>query len=218
MDAAGEHRNDVPQEAVAPRHFTSSLFVKVAAAKPEGWLRLDAIVRQYVVGSALKAGISAQDSEDLAQEVCGEIAAHIRDFRGKRTGSGLRAWVRTIMRNKITDYFRSRSHRPEGEPVAGDQTELSQIADRQPEMADFDRHTQEGRIRILDVAIALVRAVVEPRTWQAFREVELAGRAVAEVASELGITPHAASAAVYRVHHLVVRTAKELSAASDNPA
>jgi DNA-directed RNA polymerase specialized sigma24 family protein len=123
-----------------------------------------------------------------------------------------------LSRVKIADYFRARRKRAEWEPDGGDETELAQIADREPEMTDFDPRTEEGRLRILDAAIALVRAIVRPRAWQAFREVELAGRNVAEVASELGMTAHAVSAAVYRVHHFVIHTAKELSAATDAPA
>ena len=137
MDTAGEQRNQVSQEPVKRRRFTSSLFMKVAAADPEGWRRLSGVVAWYVRESAKEAGIPAQDAEDLAQQVCIQIARRIGDFRGQPNGESFRAWVGAITRHKIADYFRARSRRPEGEPVGGNQPELAQITDREPDSADL---------------------------------------------------------------------------------
>jgi RNA polymerase sigma factor (sigma-70 family) len=193
------------------------LFVKVAAADPDAWRRLSDAVVPYVRAKANEAGVPSHDAEDLAQEVCAEAAEHVHGLHGPRKGDLLCKWIHTTTRHKIADYFRARKCRAEGEGIGGSQPDLAEIAEANRETVDFDPHTDDGRTVILRAAMALVRAVVAPRTWQAFEGVVLEGRSVAEVALELGVLPNFVRDAVYRVRRRVIEIAKRLAANGGRP-
>ena len=203
-------RHEASQEAIPPRHFTSSLFEKVAGLDPEGWRRLSAAVTSYVRHVAFEAGLSAEDSDDMTQEVCAQVASHVRGFRGARTGDNLHRWVRKIIWNKVVDFCRARARRPEGEAVGGAQPELAQIAEAERETGDLLPNTLQQR-RILHCAMEVVRALVRPSTWDAFSAVALDARDAGEVAAELDMTPHGVHEAVHRVRALLDQYVKRLA-------
>ena len=138
----------------------------------------------------------------------------IRTIRGELTGDRLLAWVRAIARNVVADYFRARDNRREGEPVGGQQPELAQIADARGQALDSSQ-VPVGPARILLRAMNMVRASVEPRTWEAFSAVAVDRRDIGEVAAQLGVTPDAVRHAVHRVNRLLIRYAKRLAELSD---
>jgi RNA polymerase sigma factor (sigma-70 family) len=186
------------EELIRDRHFTSSLFRKLASVSPEGWRELGDAVARYVRRVASQAGIPTQDWEDLAQEVCARVASHVGSFRSARSGDHLYRWVRAIVRNQMADYFRARARRPEGEPVGGPQPALVQVADAGGVDGKDVAETDERRIA-LQTAVKIVRGLVGARTWQAFCAVAFQRRDAAEVAREFGMTSHAVHQAVYRV-------------------
>lgn len=218
MDAVGERRNRASQEPLQHGRFTSSLLRKVVAGEAEGWRRLTVAIARYIRESTQETGVPSRDWEDLAQDVCIQIVRSLDRFRGEHGAESLRAWIHSVARHKIADYFRVACRHPEGVPVGGSGADLKQVADRHGGTADFDADdgTDDGKMRILHAAMGLVRAVVAPHSWQAFVRVALEGRHVGEVASELRTTPHAVSQSIYRVRRRLVQVAKDLDAARDS--
>lgn len=198
--------------------FTSSLLRKVVAGEADGWRRLTVAIARHIRESAQETGLPSRDWEDLTQDVCIQIVRSLDSFRGEHGAESLRAWIHSVARHKIADYFRSRCHRPEGEPVGASGANLAQVADRHDGRADFDGDADidDGKMRILHCAMGIVRGVVAPHSWQAFVRVALEGRHVGEVASELGTTPHAVTQSIYRVRRRLVHVAKKLAAARDD--
>ncbi len=82
-------------------------------------------------------------------------------------------------------------------------------ADPTPDEAIWEA---EYRQQVAHRALELMQTDFEPATWKACWEVVAAGRRVAEVAAELGMTPGAVSAAKFRV---LARLREELAGLVD---
>lgn len=216
MDHCSSQRDRAAREPVRDRHFTPSLFREIASDGREGWRRLRDVIACYVAHYARRAGIPAQDGEDLTQEVCIRIARGLGSFRGQRTGDHLHRWIRAIVRNQVADYFRTRKRRRRLEAADAAQCMLAQVADARGETVDSSEETAE-RKRILYRAMAIVRALVEPWTLEAFCAVVLEHREPREVAAQLALTPHALRQAIYRVNRLLIRHAKEIADLCHDP-
>jgi RNA polymerase sigma-70 factor (ECF subfamily) len=144
--------------------------------------------------------LQGDDAADVAQEVFGVLVARIVDFRRDRPNDTFRGWLRTITRNKIRDHFRHRVRSVVGQGGSDANQLLAQVAQALPETPSSELEDAEGRA--LDQAVVeLVRASVEPHTWQAFWMVSIEGRPAAHVADELGMT----AAAVYKAKYRVIR-------------
>ncbi len=145
-----------------------------------------------------RAGLQPNDAEELHQEVFCNVAQHVARFRHDRPGDSFRAWLRTITRNKLHDFFRRARHRAEPRGGSSAQEQLQQVAGADPaaSVPDGDPHDdRELRLR----AMELVRGEFEPRTWEAFWQVAVRGRAPADVAQDLDLTLAAVYQAKYRV-------------------
>jgi RNA polymerase sigma-70 factor, ECF subfamily len=66
--------------------------------------------------------MSRDDAPDLVQEVFAVVTLHIDGFHRDRPGDSFGAWLRTVARNVVRGYFRSRN----GEPVAQGGTDAQQ--------------------------------------------------------------------------------------------
>jgi RNA polymerase sigma factor (sigma-70 family) len=136
--------------------------------------------------------------QDVAQEVHVEIVGRLPAFQYVRPGA-FSAWVRTILKHKLADYFRRRSHQPSIEP--GGEDRLAQIpSPPEPDEAGpaADWSEQQRRRR----AIKSVRARVKSQTWKAFARVARGGT-VTDVARELGVSANTVRSACRRVRALL---------------
>src|SRR5262249_53928484 len=95
-----------PNQAAAPGRAPGpvtplSLLERVRAHAPEAWPRLVGLYRPLVLAWCARAGVSASDAEDVAQEVFTAAAAALDRFRHDRPGDTFRGWLRAITRNQI---------------------------------------------------------------------------------------------------------------------
>lgn len=140
---------------------------------------------------ARRAGVPAQDCEDVAQEVF--LAAFDQMQRGLYRGdSSLGVWLNSIVRGKIADYWRSRSH------------EVSETGLRH--IDGDDREPGEGSLegyitRVADPALVLsVREALEamPTIYRAILLLQRsAGYTLAEIARALHLSIGQVSGRLY---------------------
>jgi RNA polymerase sigma factor (sigma-70 family) len=141
--------------------------------------------------------LQAQDADDLVAEVLETLVRELPRFHYDRGRGSFRGWLRTILANRLRNYWRQQRAQPE---VANDSdlgNILDQLEDPKSELAElFERqHNEVIAQRLLDA----VRNDFEPATWEAFRRVVLDGEKPAAVAAALGMTAQAVHAAKYRV-------------------
>jgi len=160
------------------------------------WRRLDGLYRPLLADWAGRAGVQANDTDDLIQEVLLAVVKQVSDF-DRRAEGAFRGWLRTVLARRITDYLRRRAVRPvaTGDPdfarrldeLASPASELSRLWDR-----EHDSHVARQAIRIVEPDFA-------PETWQAFRRQVIDGVPAADAAREAGISLNSALLAKSRV-------------------
>jgi RNA polymerase sigma-70 factor, ECF subfamily len=191
---------------------SSSLLIKVKACQAEAWQRLVQLYGPLVYRWCRQSSLQEEDAADVGQEGFVAVAHGIIDFRRDRPGDSFRGWLWQITRNKIRDHFR----RQQGRAVAQGGTEAQQRLDEIPEQASNDSASMSSvdpglpDLAVKRRAIDLVRASVEPRTWEAFWQVAVNGRSAADVAGELRVGVQAVYDAKYQVRKKIRQELEDL--------
>jgi RNA polymerase sigma-70 factor (ECF subfamily) len=177
------------------------LMERVQVNDPAAWRRLVDLYAPLVYRWCRRSDLPEHDAADVFQEVFQAVAAHIGGFRKEKEGDTFRGWLRTITRNKIRDHFRMAGREPPG--VGGTEAQL-RLADLPADPASDttgDPGEDRAQRKLLERALGLIQSEFEPRTWQAFWLTAVDGRAAADAAAELAMTPGAVRVAKSRVLH-----------------
>jgi RNA polymerase sigma-70 factor (ECF subfamily) len=162
-----------------------SLLERMRAHDPQAWRRLIELYQSLVLFWCNKAGLRAQDAEDVAQEVFAAAATGFDHFRHDRPGDTLRGWLRVITRNQILLHFRRNHGRPQGEGGSDAWQNLQEVADPLP--GPWQDETAEMS-KVYQRALEQVRCEFEERTWQAFWAITIDGRLPQTLTEELGMS------------------------------
>ncbi|MCS6849771.1 MAG: sigma-70 family RNA polymerase sigma factor [Gemmataceae bacterium] len=176
---------------------SSSLLRRVQARDGESWCRLVRVYGPLVAHWLQRAAIQHADAEDVFQEIFRAVARSIGSFRQESSGGHFRAWLRTITRSKLAEYYRRQAACPEIVGGSGVQNHLAQLADQPPETCNSQEGCETYLIRRR--MIELVKAEFKPNTWLAFWKMVVEGLDAKSVAEELGMTPAAVRMAKSRV-------------------
>jgi RNA polymerase sigma-70 factor (ECF subfamily) len=188
---------DRTQSPTSPSTATS-LLDGVKLRDADAWRRLVNVYGPLVYWWCRRAGLQPGDAADVSQEVFGMLVARIESFDRDRPNDTFRGWLRTITRNKVHDHFRLAARSVPGRGGSDANFRLAQTAQVLPETPSSE--AEDADQEVLDQRVVeLVRASVEPHTWQAFWMVAIQRRPVAHVADELGMTAAAVYKAKYRV-------------------
>jgi RNA polymerase sigma-70 factor (ECF subfamily) len=161
------------------------LLERARANDPAAWERMASLYQPLVRHWCARAGLGAEDVDDVTQEVFVSAAVNLTSFRHDRPGDTFRGWLRVIARNAILVYFRRHQGLAQAEGGSEALARLQAVAD--PPGAEEDEGPEIAALyrRARD----LVRDVFEEKTWQAFWLSVVEGRAPAALAAELGMTP-----------------------------
>src|SRR6516225_10627902 len=89
-----------------------SLLERLAGAPTDDdWRRLDDLYQPLLRAWMARAGVSASDVDDLVQEVLLVVFREVAGFEWRGQGA-FRAWLRTILANRVRDYFRGQKYQP----------------------------------------------------------------------------------------------------------
>lgn len=176
-----------------------SLLDGARARDAAAWERLVSLYAPLVLFWCRGWGLKGDDAADVFQEVFQAVAVHIGGFRRERPGDTFRGWLRTITRNKVNDHFRRREHEPAGVGGSEARALLLQVPGSVP--TEEPPVTEAMESELLHRALELIRAEFEPRTWQAFWQTAVEGRAAADVAADLSMSAGAVRVAKSRVLH-----------------
>ena len=191
---------------------SSGLLRRAKGHDEDAWRRLVQLYGPLVDGWLCRAGLQAADVHDVFQDVFQAVAAGIGDFRRERPSDSFRGWLRTISRNKLADHFRRRTTAPVasgGSETLRRLAELASPAVEYPPEIDETEDLRQLRLR----AMELIRGEFEPKTWEMFWQVVIAGRATDAVGRDFGVTPSAVRLAKSRV----LRRLREEMEGLENP-
>jgi RNA polymerase sigma-70 factor, ECF subfamily len=185
-----------------------SLLFRARTGEEEAWKDLTDLYRPLIIGWLNRQGVPAVDLEDLSQDILLSVVQHLPGFEHSGHRGAFRSWLRTIVCNRTTDYWRAAGARTPASGGSGATAALQQIAD--PD-SDLNRQWDEEHDRyVLGCLLDLVEQEFEPTTLRAFRRLALDGASGAAVAGELGLSVAAVYMAKSRVLQRIRQEAEGL--------
>lgn len=181
--------------------------MRLKASDQKAWERLVELYSQLVYLWCRNAGLQSADSADVGQEVFRAVARKINDFRREQAGDSFRAWLRSITRNKIRDFYKKRGREVPAAGGSDAHLALLQAPDPQHE-TDTSVYSagDDGEARLLfRRAVELIQAEFADRTWEAFWRVTIEDQAPDVVAKDLGVSINA----VYLARSRVIRRLRD---------
>jgi RNA polymerase sigma-70 factor (ECF subfamily) len=175
----------------------STLLRQVRTQDPDAWRRLVYIYGPLIYQWCRSQRLQAADAADVMQEVFHSVAASIKQFAGRRPGS-FRGWLWMIARNKIRDFHRRERKQVRGQGGSDAMQRIGELPDAEPQCRssnDSIEASQAPQHR----ALLLLQKEFEPQTWQAFKQVVIDSRSVADVAADMEMTANAVRIAKCRV-------------------
>ena len=165
------------------------------AGDDRAWKDFVEIYTPLIFGHCTRRGLQEADAADVTQEVMRAVARAIQKLDYDRSRGTFRAWLLTVTRSKLNNFFASRARHPQG---TGD-TAVVEFLEAQPDpeaAADWER---EYRQRLFQIAAENVRPEFQAGTWSAFWRTAVEDEPVAAVAANLGMSAGAVYIARSRV-------------------
>jgi RNA polymerase sigma-70 factor, ECF subfamily len=174
---------------------SSSLIEGVRANVAGAWERLTTLYGPLVYGWARHTGLQSEDAGDVVQEVF--LLKNIANFQHQVCGATFRGWLWTITHNKIRDFHRRLAGRV---AAAGGSDALQRLLDVPEACTSGSFEVGSAQFdMVLARALELIRSEFKDASWQAFWDVVVDGKPVAEVAARLGISVNAVYIARSRI-------------------
>ena len=181
----------------------------------QSWEQFCDTYGRVIHGVAIKAGLSREDAEDVAQETLFALARQIAEFNYDRARGNFKSWLLTIARRRISDTQR-RHHRdrrfdvsrPEGSSETG-------LLESMPDEGVLDLDAlfeEEWRRGLYDAAVERVRGTSSPRQFQIFDLCVTKEWSVEKAAEKLKATPNQIYVAKHRVSEAIAAEVERLAA------
>jgi RNA polymerase sigma-70 factor (ECF subfamily) len=185
-----------------------SWFLRAQTGEEKAWKDLTELYRPLIVGWLNRQGVPAGDLEDLSQDILVSVVKHLPGFQHSGRRGAFRSWLRTIVCNRTTDYWRASDAGTQASGGSSATVALQQLADP---LSDLNRQWDEEHDRyVLSCLLDLVDEEFEPTTLSAFRRLALDGVSGAEAAQELGMSVAAVYVAKSRVLQRIRQEAEGL--------
>lgn len=141
-------------------------------------------VRRYgpqVVEWCRRWGLQRADAEDVCQDVLLRVARQMRAFEYQK-GKSFRAWLKTLTRRALSDWFEAAGRPGRGTGHSSIQEVLDSVEAREDLLA---RVEAEFDLELLEVAAARVKSRVDSSTWEAFHLTAVEGLSGAQAAERI---------------------------------
>src|SRR5579871_746021 len=106
-----------------------SLLLRAQTGEEQAWRDLTELYRPLIRGWLNRQGVPGGDLEDLSQDILVSVVKHLPDFQHSGRRGAFRAWLRTIVCSRTTDYWRAIDAGTRGQGGSGATAALQDIAD-----------------------------------------------------------------------------------------
>jgi len=152
---------------------------------------------RLIYWTALKAGLSPEQAQDIVQETMVVVARNIHKFKPGRVTGSFRGWLRNVTRWRLADHFQRR-HKSLAEVPDDAGGDLEQIPD--PTGTDLEMIWEtEWERNLLLVAADRVKARAKAEHYQAFDLCVAKGWPARKVAQYLNMSVPAVYVAKHRI-------------------
>jgi RNA polymerase sigma factor (sigma-70 family) len=183
-------------------HLSLFLPLQRGEQNQEAWQAFHARYHDVILTWCRRRDLPSACAEDLTQEIWLKLLHDIRTYDPAK--GRLRSWLKTVVNNTLTDYWRRQQRQPERGGVGGSAflerlaglaspeavNELSVAIERQANTSGADM-------------LARVRARLKETTWLAFYQTLALQRPAKEVAQELGVSVATVYKDTYRVKQML---------------
>jgi RNA polymerase sigma-70 factor (ECF subfamily) len=186
-------------------HISLLCDVTAEDRRDDAWAVFQTRYRGVIFGWCLRRGLSPDSAEDLTQDVLLKLFQQLPQYKHDPSRGQFRGWLKTVVNNALTDFWRRQRQRPDRGGVGGTAflERLGELASPEPAgelSAVIDDHAQSTAAEILE----RVRSKLKETTWQAFYLTMVEQRPAAEVATELGLSVASVYKATYRVKQMLL--------------
>ena len=189
---------------------TSPKLLERVGQDPSDQAAWEAFVAHYgpkIRGWCRERGLQAADVEDVTQNVLLRLARALKTFSYDPSQS-FRGWLRIMTQHALADFFGDRKRRLR---IGSDDSRVLEALETAQARDDLLAMLDEEFTRALvSQACAVVRARVEPQTWDAFHFTACENRPGEEVAAMLGMNVTAVFKAKSRVLSFIRSEVKRL--------
>jgi RNA polymerase sigma-70 factor (ECF subfamily) len=174
----------------------------------ESWNRLVGVYQPLLKSWLARYQVQSSDADDLVQEVLTVVFRELPAFEHNRRPGAFRSWLRTILVNRLRDFWRGRQYRPVTSDDAAIQRQLDELADENSELSGlWNRQHDE---LVMQRIIELVQPQFSEATWSAFSRQVMDGVGASDVAGELDMSIDSVYAAKSRVLRMLRQEARGL--------
>ena len=182
----------------------------------EDWRRFFDTYWRLIHATAVKAGLTETEAEEVVQEVMIAAAKKLPEFTYQPGKDSLKGWLLAVTRWKVNDQYRKRRGAyAEGSPVPGpaqggpgpagaDETARTSTIERVPDPAPpkLDEHWEaEWHANLLRAALDRIKRQVNPAHYEIYHLAVVQGLSPRDTARALGLS----LAQVYLVKHRIGR-------------
>jgi len=180
----------------------------------ESWRRFFDTYWRLIYTTALSAGLTDAEAQEVVQETVLTVARKIRTFRYDPAAGSFKGWLLTIVRWRVGDQFRKRQQQIQP-PHARRETKTSSTAtvERVADPAAIDLNAlwdEEWHRTLFDAALARVKRQANARHYQMFDLHALKNWPVQKVAKTLGVSTGQVRLAKHRITVLMRREVARL--------
>lgn len=162
-----------------------SLILRLKGQRNElAWTEFVSVYESFLRQIVGRHGVAARDVPDVTQQILAAIARSVEGWRDDGNPASFRRWLHRVARNVVLKFLARERRQIAG--VGG--TDFLDVLQQVPaEPSDVQVRDYEHELVVW--AAEHVRSDFREASWKAFWETLVSGRAVAEVARELGVTP-----------------------------
>lgn len=171
-----------------------SLLLRLKGERDErAWAEFLTVYEPLVLRLMRKRGLQECDARDASQQVLLRISGAIERYQPDGAQASFRRWLFRVARNVVITFLAKQSRLPE----ALDERQVADVL--LADSAESNLFDEEYQQQVLAWATEQVRREFKETTWRAFVETSINGRAIAEVADQLSLSPGSVYVARSRV-------------------
>jgi RNA polymerase sigma factor (sigma-70 family) len=152
----------------------------------EAWAEFLILYEPLVLRLMRGRGLQDSDARDATQQVLLRISGAIDSYEPDGAAASFRRWLFRVARNVVVTFLTRQSRQPK---LLDDRQLAEAFEDNLPKTAESDLFDEEYQRQVLAWGMEQVRHEFRDTTWQAFVDTSVHGRAISEVAQELGMSP-----------------------------
>jgi RNA polymerase sigma-70 factor (ECF subfamily) len=100
-------------------HISLLCDISAGGRRNEAWAVFQARYRGVILGWCLRRGLSPHGAEDLTQDVLLKLFQQLPHYPHDPSRGQFRGWLKAVVNNALTDFWRQQRRRPERGAVGG---------------------------------------------------------------------------------------------------